>query len=1149
VQLAIARRAIRGESVTLSRLGPAEQRPLRILRVLKWLVVLALTVAVSIGAVVLLATYEELTATLPPIDRLLDYDPPVATRVYADDGSLIEEFFRERRYRVPIEDIPPLVSNAFIAAEDAKFFKHRGVDFAGIARAAAANIKAGDVVQGGSTITQQVVKALLLTPERSYERKLKEILLSLRLEQSLTKQQILELYLNQIYLGDGNHGVGAAARNYFGKPVQKLTAAEAAMLAGLPAAPSRYSPNRAPDAARTRQLYVLRRMLEEHFLTAADYQEAVNEKLHLVTKRQQPTAAVRNYYTETVRLQLEDMFGAEAPYNQGYSVYTALQPRLQNLAETAVRNGIERIDKALGYRGPVGHLPPHEQAGHIAQVKEEIGDEPLDPERIYQGVVTSVASGRIRVAVGAIEQDVSTSGLRWNGSVKSRTFRTGDIVEVRTREPATSGGRTPPPPVEEEPDLAEGEEIEAGALPAKAESKAKAKEPVDPAEAPLKLYLAQTPQIEAALVAVDTDSGGIAAMVGGYDFIGSPFNRALQALRQPGSAFKPFVYAAALDHGYTAASMLQDSPVEYMDNDKVWAPRNYTRDYKGPIRLRTALEQSRNVVSVKLVDAVGVKTVVDYLSRFHLDTSFGPNLSIALGTSEMTLRALTEGYTAFANGGVKVEPVIIRRIEDKDGIAFFSDEPKRREVLSPATAAVMTYILEGVVERGTATSVRALDRPVAGKTGTTNEQRDAWFVGYTPNLTVGVWVGFDDQNQTMGKMGTGGRVAAPIWLDFMKPALAGTPVRDFEIPDNITCVNIDPYSGKRAGEWTSKPLLECFKEGTEPGVYVAAAETEDDGATIWSDTGSSPPDTNFNAPTGDYEPNSRAEIVEDAYRQLGDPRYPVPRDSEARIDDRWADPYGQRREGPRLRAEAVETDRGTEVRLYRDSAPPPDAPGDTRPGSGWAAPAQPSGQGPSSAAPLYESPQPRAQEPFTWPRDNQPPPARDPSAARDPSDARAPADPRATGQAPLPSRDPAAPVPAPGDSPRLWPPDVQPSQPRTGGMGPGAVAPRPTAPPERYAPPPRPYVPAPREPYAPAVPRDPYAAPAPREPYSPPAPRDPYAAPAPREPYSPPAPRDPYAAPAPRPAPPRSPTIYSDSGERIPPATVPSPSTAPLPDE
>jgi penicillin-binding protein 1A len=817
-----------------------------VLRFLKWLIALALTAGVAVGAVVLLTAYDELTKTLPPIDRLLDYEPPVATRVYAADGSLIEEFFRERRYRVPIADIPPLVRNAFLAAEDSDFFAHRGVDFLGITRAFLVNLRAGDVVQGASTITQQVVKALLLSPERSYERKVKEILLSFRLEQHLSKEQILELYLNQIYLGDGNHGVGAAARNYFGKSVQDLTAAEAAMLAGLPAAPSRYSPSRDPAAARKRQLYVLRRMLEERFLSAGEYQAAMRESVQVLSRRQKPSA-VRNYYTEAVRLQLEDMFGAEAPYNQGYSVYTTMQPRLQALAEAAVRNGIERTDWALGYRGPVAHVSGGDDtAKRIARAKSDMPGGRPDPERLYEAVVTKVATGRLDIVVGPWTTTVDTAPVRWSSTVRSRSFRVGDVVEVRSRELAHSG---------------EKKDTEG-----------------DP-----RFWIAQTPEVEAALVAIDTDDGGVAALVGGYDFLASQFNRALQARRQPGSAFKPFVYAAALDNGYTAASILMDTPVEYMDHDKVWAPRNYTRDFKGPIRLRTALEQSRNVVSVKLVNSVGVKTVVDYLSRFHFQAKFGPNLSIGLGTTELTLRDLTEGYTAFANGGVMVEPVVIRRIADKSGEAFFTDEARRREALSPATAAVMTYILEGVIERGTATTVKAIDRPVAGKTGTTNDQRDAWFVGYTPNLVVGVWIGFDDQNKTMGKMGTGGRVAAPIWMDFMKPALAGTKVRDFEIPDDISCVNIDPWSGKRAGEWTSKPLLECFKAGTEPGVG-SRSEPDAGGDSTATSGASTPSDTSLVGAS----PSDAAREAAPA-----DPRFPSPADPDrgaGRPDPRYAEP-------------------------------------------------------------------------------------------------------------------------------------------------------------------------------------------------------------------------------------------------------------------
>lgn len=846
---------------------------MRLLRLLRWTFAALLTVAFAIAAAVVLSAYEELTATLPPIDRLLEYEPPMATRVYAADGSVLEEFFRERRYRTPIADIPPLVRNAFLAAEDADFYAHHGVDFLGIARAFAANLRAGNVVQGGSTITQQVVKALLLTPERSYERKLKEILLALRLEQHLSKEQILELYLNQIYFGDGNYGVGAAARNYFGKSVSELDAAEAALLAGLPAAPSRYSPNRSPEAARARQTYVLRRMLEERFVGAGEYQEALRTNVEVLARHERP-GVVRGYYTEAVRLQLEDMFGAEAPYNQGYAVHTTLAPRLQDLADTAVRNGIERIDRALGYRGPVAHLESADAARRIARDSEDPSLVTLDPERIYQAVVTESVPGRIDVALGKRRASIDVSSLGWSSRASSRSLRVGDVVEVRSREAASAKPKL----------AATGGDDEAAET--------------EPAE---KLHLAQTPEIQSAMVVIDVAAGGVAAMTGGYDFAASQFNRAMQAKRQPGSAFKPFVYAAALDHGYTPASILQDSPVEYVDHGKLWQPRNYSRDYRGPIRLRTALEQSRNVVSVKLVDAVGVKTLVDYLDRFHFDAKFGPHLSLALGTSEMTLFDLTSGFTVFANGGVKVEPVLVKRIEDKGGRAFFEDDARRREALSPQTAALMTYILEGVVERGTAKRVKALGRPVAGKTGTTNEQRDAWFVGYTPSLVVGVWVGFDDPTRTMGRMGTGGQVAAPIWLEFMTAALADQPVRDFEVPQGIRCVNIDPDSGRRADEWTLKPTLECFREGTEPG-----STERDDGFVLWGHDAFPPSDLEETEILGSVDPEAPPASLppgEAAGAGAGEP---------GDGGDRQIRAVPQRADDGRI-----------EIRLFRDPASPP----------------------------------------------------------------------------------------------------------------------------------------------------------------------------------------------------------------------------------
>jgi len=880
----------------------------RVLKVVRWLVAITFTLACAFGLVVVLAAYDEMTATLPPIDRLLNYDPPVATRVYAPDGTLLEEFFRERRYLVPIAEIPPIVRKAFLAAEDSGFYSHRGIDLPSIVRAFVANLRAGDVVQGASTITQQVVKALLLSPERSYERKIKELLLALRLEQQLTKDQILELYLNQIYLGDGNHGVGAAARNYFGKTVGELTVAQAAMLAGLPAAPSRYAPTRDVGAATTRQHYVLRRMLEEGFIGAGEYQTALREGVRVVPRTQRPNS-VRNYYTEAVRLQLEDMFGAEAPYNQGYSVTTSEDPHLQALANAAVRNGIERLDLTYGYRGPLAHL---EDAARDARVAKDSADPSLatlDRERIYQAVVTATAPSRIQVAVGKHSAGIDVAGIRWNSKVKNHSFRSGDVVEVRTREPGTAQSRG------------------VGASDTDKNGAAGGGDQAAPGTSTL--FLAQTPEIEAALVAIDLHDGGLKAMVGGYDFMSSQFNRATQAKRQPGSAFKPFVYAAALDNGFTAASILRDEPVEYMDHGRLWQPRNYTRDYKGPIRLRTALEQSRNVVSVRLVDSVGVKTVVDYLERFRFDAEFGPNLSIALGTTELTLLDLTAGFTTFANSGVKVEPSVIRRIADKDGRAFFENEARKREVLSPQTASVMTFILEGVVERGTATRVKALGRPVAGKTGTTNEQRDAWFVGYTPDLAVGVWVGFDDQTRSMGHDGTGGRTAAPIWLDFMQAALNKAPVHDFELPEGISCLNIDPSSGKRANQYTGRPFLECFKEGTEP--------EEPRPVTVWSNDAEQTTDTG-------------QEAAPDVLAPGEDPEAP-------------SDSRAPREPDPRFQAVPERSGRGVEIHLFPRSDGAGDLPGEQPRGAEPASPGttQPA-ERPSTEPPRQAPPRPAAPE-------------------------------------------------------------------------------------------------------------------------------------------------------------------------------------------
>jgi penicillin-binding protein 1A len=728
-----------------------------------------LALGVTAGAVGF-TLYDQYWLRLPPLSKLLTYDPPVATRVYADDGQLVSEFFFEKRYLTPMDKIPAVVRDAFVAAEDSEFYRHRGIDPKGISRAFFANLRAGDVVQGGSTITQQVVKSLLLTPERSYRRKLREVLLSLKIERELSKDEILYLYLNQIYLGDGNYGIGAAARSYFGKDPSELTLPEAALLAGLPKAPSRYSPTRNAEGALTRQRYVLTRMLEEGYITPTAYRAAVRQGVSVV-QRNQPRATVGSYYAEYVRRFLVEHFGERATYYQGYRVYTALNLNLQAIAEDTVRRDIEKLDLELGYLGPRERLAKDAYEKRLADDAADPALEELEIGRIYQAIVTATKPGRMTVAVGKHSSQIDVSKVTWHGEVaaKERRFEVGDIIEAT---------------------------------------------PVDSDGVKL-LALTQSPEVEAALVAIDAHTGQVKAMVGGYDFARSQFNRATQAHRQPGSAFKPLVYAAALDAGYTPASIVLDAPIEFVDHDRIWSPKNFSRLYYGPTTLRVALEKSRNVVTVRVVQELGVDKVAKYVNRFGFARPIGRNLSLGLGTSEVTPVELVSAYSTFANDGERLPPLFITRIEDSNGKLIEEFKSKSIEITSPQTAYLITSMLEGVVQNGTGAAAKALGRPVAGKTGTTNDQHDAWFIGYTPDLLAGVWVGYDD-HRPLGRNATGGHVAAPIWVDFMKDAIRDKPATAFAMPEGIRCVLIDRATGLRArdGDWDAP--LECFKEGTEP---------------------------------------------------------------------------------------------------------------------------------------------------------------------------------------------------------------------------------------------------------------------------------------------------------------------------------------------
>ena len=711
--------------------------------------------------------YREITANLPPVDKLLRYQLPVATRVYANDGTLLGEFYTEKRYLVPIAQIPPIVRAAFIAAEDSNFYHHKGVDVLGIVRAAVANFTAGSVVQGGSTITQQVVKALLLTPEKSYERKAKEILLALRLERQLSKDEILYLYLNLIYLGNGAYGVGAAAQEYFDKDVGQLSLAEAALLAGLPQAPSRYSPVRHWDRAKHRQRYVLERMAREGFVSWAAAEEALKEQVELAHADQKtPTYNAAPYFVEHVRRFLEERYGGTAPYQLGLHVYTTCDLNAQRAAEETLRKSIEALDPHRGRASTVRHLTARDAATFLDHARKAKPSLP-PPGAPREALVTATGKegGFQLLLPGATGRLIATP----DAPLPDKLARN-DLVSVR-RLAGDDGA--------------------------------------------LEFTLDTEPQLEGALTSIDLSTGYVRALVGGYEFNRSQFNRATQAVRQPGSAFKPFVYAAALDRGYTPASVIVDAPIVLAGARETWMPHNFDNKYNGPTTLRDALTFSRNVVTVKLAQNVGLNYLVGYLPRFGFARPFTKNLSIALGTQEVTLFELTRAYSVFANQGRLLDPIFITKITDPHGTVLEEFKPSSKPVISPETAYLITSMLESVVQRGTGRRVLGLGRPVAGKTGTTNDFHDAWFIGYTPQIVSGVWIGYDSE-RSLGKDRTGGKVAAPVFRDYMQAALGDSPITDFTIPEGVTFVSVERDSGRPASPDSTASFLEAFKSGSEP---------------------------------------------------------------------------------------------------------------------------------------------------------------------------------------------------------------------------------------------------------------------------------------------------------------------------------------------
>lgn len=752
-------------------------------------------ISLVVGSIGLIVAYHSLTADLPNINELGQYQPSLVTKVYDRNGSLIADFFIERRFLVSLDQIPLHVRQATIAVEDSRFYSHRGVDPIGVLRALWVNFRAGEVREGASTITQQVARTLFLTRERTFTRKLREAVLAHRIEQRFSKDQILEIYLNQIFYGLNAYGLEAASQLYFGKSVHELTLSEGALLSGLPQAPNRYSPLKDLRLSKQRRQHVLRRMVEEGYITAGQASLAQQESIHLNPHYKQVNEAP--YFVEYVRRYLEERFGATRLYRGGFEVYTTLDLRLQQVAQQALRHGILAADKRHGYQRPQQQVPltgdSSIDAPRLAEVTmPEDGDTTVREGDVLPAVVLEVRNHEVVVALKASRGLLRREAFAW---VRKPDLQV-DFLSRRVLEPQDV--------------FAPGDVIQVRVT------------QVDPAGKAHHLYLEQEPVVEGALFAMDVGTGHVLAMVGGYDFARSQFNRAMQAMRQPGSAFKPVIYATAMKAGMTPASIIIDAPVvkENTTDHEYWKPENYSQQFYGPTTLRTALTHSRNLVTVRLLDKIGVPAVLDSAKQLGIVSPLAPYLSLALGSSDVTLAELTTAYGVFANGGMYVPPMFISKIVDAQGTIVDQQFPAARRALSPEIAYVMTSLLESVITNGTGRNVHIIGRPAAGKTGTTNDFRDAWFIGYTPEVITGVWVGMDDRT-SLGQRETGGRVASPIWLEFMQAAMRGRPITNFAIPPGVRFVRIEADSGVPATT-SGQPdtMFEVFVDGTQPKTVV-----------------------------------------------------------------------------------------------------------------------------------------------------------------------------------------------------------------------------------------------------------------------------------------------------------------------------------------
>ena len=725
---------------------------------------------------------------LPDISDLADYRPKLPMRVFAQNGELLGEFGEERRNLTPFEDIPPVMVNAVLAIEDSRFFEHNGVDYRGMLRAALANLSEAKS-QGASTITMQVARNVYLSSEKSYVRKIYEILLTFKLEHMLTKEQILEIYMNQIFLGHRAYGFAAASQIYFGKPLKDISIAEAAMLAGLPKAPSAFNPITNPRRARARQLHIIDRMYENGFISAAEARQAKDEELQL--RRHQPDRLIRaDYVVEMVRQVVFERYGEEA-YTSGLQIYTTVDAQSQRDAYAAVRRGVLNFERNQFYRGP-----------------ERFIDLPTDPKirerTIDDAIAASPDSNGLFTAVVLEASDRKVKVTRGDGTTLEITGTGLDPVRSGLASNAPAHLRLRP-----------------GAIVRLAEDSNK------------RWYITQMPQVEVAFVALDPRTGGIRALVGGFDFNRNKFNRVVQSQRQPGSSFKPFIYSAALEKGVTGATLINDEPLFFSAAEtggKPWEPKNYDGQFDGPMTVRTGLAKSKNMVSIRILQAVGTDSAQQWVTRFGFDPAkHPPYLTMALGAGAVTPLEMATGYAVFANGGHYVPPMLITRITDHRGKVLLEipqtmpNESQR--VIPERNAFVMSQLLNEITRSGTAARAQAtLSRPdVYGKTGTTNDSVDAWFVGYHPTLSAAVWMGYDTP-RNLGRQATGGALSLPIWIDFMSTALTKVPVFEKAIPPGVMFTS---------GEW--------FYEEYGPGLGVSWIGTPQGGASENAPAGSRSP--------------------------------------------------------------------------------------------------------------------------------------------------------------------------------------------------------------------------------------------------------------------------------------------------------------------